>query len=105
MTIVIYNAGITLVALATIEEVSTLSLFLALLFIPVTRIETTASNLATSRDMMYILSLISKHLMEELDNLINVIQAVSLLLGIWRTPRNVYASFMITRLRGGGAGN
>jgi hypothetical protein len=80
LIIVSYNTGLALAALATIEEVPTLTLFLALSFNPVTWIEAIAYNLTASQGVMCFLGLVLKRLREELGNLLKVVLVVSLLL-------------------------
>lgn len=80
LTIVSYNTGVALAALATIEEVPALTLFLALLSSPVTWIEAIAYSLAAAQGVMCLQGLLSKRLRAELRNLLTVVLAVSLLL-------------------------
>jgi hypothetical protein len=82
MIIVSYNTGLALAALATIEEVPTLTLFLALSVNPVTWIEVIAYSLAASQGVMCLVGLVSKRLREELGNLLKVVLVVSLLLAV-----------------------
>lgn len=80
LTIVSYNTGVALAALATIEEVPVLTLFLALLSSPVTWIEAIDYSIAAAQGVMCLLGLLSKRLWAELRNLLMVVLVVSMLM-------------------------
>lgn len=79
LIIVSYNTELALAVLATVEEVPSLTLFLALLSNPVTWIEAIAYGLAASQGVRCLLGYLSNRLRVELGNLLKVVLALSLL--------------------------
>lgn len=100
LTIVSYNTGVALAALATIEEVPALTLFLALLSSPVTWIDAIDYIIAAAQGVMWLLGLLSKRLWAELRNLLMVVLVVSMLMVLGALWESVYTSSLNIRRRG-----